>query len=244
MKAGKKIIFALALCLILNLFPLTAAAAPGDTDTEKAGSVFTTDVEAVNKEAAVTVSMAEKEGVSSGQLVLWYDHTVMELDESNSFAVWKLEDINTSYDTKGNETGVSFAFADTSQVDEGQDVLQLNFLVKEPVEGMKITVRTEVKSLYRGTVGDNSIPEQEATGTVQITTDPNPGPGTDPNPGPGTGTNPGSEGSRPAGSGTARTGDDFNVNLWFGMMMFAVFSAGILERYAKEYKGLGVRAKR
>lgn len=242
MKAGKKLIFALALCLTLNLFPLTAAAAPGDTDTEKAGAVFTTDVEAVNKAAEVTVNMAEKEGVSSGQLVLWYDHTVMELDESSSFAVWKLEDINTSYDTKGNETGVSFAFADTSQVDEEKNVLQLNFSVKEPVEGMKITVRTEVKSLYRGTVGDNSIPEQEATGTVQITTDPNPNPGPGPNPGPNP--NPGPGGAKPANPGTARTGDDFNVNLWFGLMMFAVFSVGIFEKYAKEYKGLGVRAKR
>ena len=131
-------------------------------------SYFKTTVTSEGDKVTVTVDFIGNQGVTNGRLSVWYDETVMTLLSAESYGMWLLEDINTAYAKDGNQTAVSFAFADADPVNKNGKVLTLVFQVKNATNGQVVEVTTEVNELYQGELTVPDLDKEKGSTTLVI----------------------------------------------------------------------------
>ncbi len=147
---------ALVLAVLMAVMVVSGTGIMGNNKAQAAGNkpkyetsdaCFKTTMSSLGRYVTVSVSLNNKTNLTSGQVVVYYDPNVMELDWALNYGLLGLEDVNLDY---GNDElgAVAFAFSSENELTRSDKAITLCFKVKKAVNKQKVTVLTDVTEAY------------------------------------------------------------------------------------------------
>ena len=152
---------AIAFCLVLALSSMSAFAAE---KTAKSNDYFNTTMVAARDYVVVNVDLSKKSGLTSGQVVLFYDPEVMEMQWGFETSFFDIADVNADY----GEGAISFVWASDEPATYAENLMTLVFKVKDAKNGQKVSVVTDVVEAYQNFVALENGEDKTSTVTLRI----------------------------------------------------------------------------
>ena len=149
---------AIVLCLVLALSSMSAFAAG------KSNDYFKTTITSVRDYVLVDVDLSRKSNLTSGQVVLFYDPEVMELQWGFDNSFFDLADVNANY----GEGAISFVWASDEPAYYSEKLMTLTFKVKDAKNGQRVSVVTDVVEAYQNFEALENGEDKVSTTTLRI----------------------------------------------------------------------------
>ncbi|MBO4678421.1 MAG: hypothetical protein J5626_01985 [Lachnospiraceae bacterium] len=152
---------AIALSLVLALSSMSAFAAG---KTAKSNDYFNTTMYAARDYVVVNVNLSRRSNLTSGQVVLFYDPEVMELQWGFENSFFEIADVNDDY----GKGAVSFVWASDEAARYAENLMTLTFKVKDAKNGQKVSVVTDVVEAYQDFVALENGEDKTNTVTIRL----------------------------------------------------------------------------
>lgn len=149
---------ALAFTLIMALSSIGAYA-----KSNVATDYFVTTISSRQDTVKVMVDVTKKSEITSGQFVVAYDPSVLELDWAVYNDSLSLDDINVDEDGV-----VSYAFVSDKPLKASERFVTLNFKAKNAYNGEKVTIATKVTDAYQNRKAMELREAEEGTITLKL----------------------------------------------------------------------------
>ena len=152
---------AIAFSLILALSSVSAYAAK---NAKKSNDYFSTYISTAREYVTVDVDLASRSSLTSGQVVLFYDPDVMELQWGYDNSFFDLVDVNANY----GKGAISFAWASDEAAFFSENLMTLTFKVKNAQNGQKVSVVTDVVEAYQNFTALENGEDKTTTATLRL----------------------------------------------------------------------------
>ena len=141
----KKITTSLAAIVFSVIIALSSVNAYAAKNVKKSNDYFYTTVTTARDYVMVDVNLSSRSSLTSGQVVLFYDPEVMELEWGYENSFFDIVDANANY----GEGAISFVWASDEAAYFSENLMSLTFKVKNAKNGQKVSVVTDVVEAYQ-----------------------------------------------------------------------------------------------
>ena len=160
----KKITTSLAAIVFSLVLALSSMNAYAAKSVKKSNDYFYTTVTTARDYVMVDVNLSSRSSLTSGQVVLFYDPEVMELEWGFENSFFDIVDVNANY----GEGAISFVWASDEAAYFGENLMSLTFRVKNAQNGQKVSVVTDVVEAYQNFNALENGEDKTTTATLRM----------------------------------------------------------------------------